>query len=191
MNRFTPPLCASRLMDYDRTTMPRAFSNCSRAILALSLLTLVGSFLCGEVWADEELDSECSQSVTVTDLTCTGGHDCLSTTGCASQTFTASCTGRYTINANTVCTGGGNCASLNACVNVYDSGGNRIGSNCHLNPCDCAQQCTQAVCLLEDQQYTLYVCLVPCAPDDACPTPMPNCYASGKISYCGAPTVCQ
>ncbi len=132
----------------------------------------------------------CAISVSATDSVCTGFHDCLSTTGCTSISFTANCTGKYDLKAETICSRG-DCEDFNACVNVYE-GGTRIGENCHVLPCsDCTEMCASAVCLEAHHNYTLYVCLTPCEPTDTCSTPgASSCKALGTVNWNSGAT-CQ
>ena len=148
-------------------------------ILSLSLV-LFGAM----AWAQ----CACNQTITVTDVTCTTPHDCISTTGCTSISFTASCSGEYDFGVALTCGAGLDCSDFNACANVYE--GTTFIENCHDNPCSqCSRTCT--VCLHAGHNYTLYVCLKPCADDGDCPV-TGMCTATGTIKYCGSgATSCQ
>jgi len=194
MDYFTPH-CATDFTMRDQHSSRRRALHLTLAKGVL-LLIVVGSFLfSGTAFAQGEGEQDCaycSQLITLNDITCTSSHDCLETTGCASQTFTASCSGWYSITSSVICSGGASCSSFNACVNVYDEGGNIIpGSNCHVNPCsDCSDSCPNTVCLIANKTYTFYVCLVPCVHTGTCPNPPWGCYAQGKLVICSPPTTC-
>jgi hypothetical protein len=134
--------------------------------------------LAGTLWAQP-----CTYQVSTSDGTCTSNHNCVSTTGCAVVTFTPTCSGWYKLEA---WTGDGqtNCCygAFNSCVNVYDNGV-RI-ANCHITSCNtggCYRLCEDAVCLIADHEYELYVCLVDCELQ-TCGMP-PPCTAYGRVKF--------
>lgn len=140
------------------------------------------------LWAqgDGGMDCPCEQTVSLLDATCTWPHDCLSTDGCTSTTFVASCTGNYKFNVSIFCEAG-NCTDYRVCANVYENGNLVPGGNCHNTPCnsDCDYLC--GVCLHYGHTYTLYVCLIRCTGGD-CPSPT-FCNARADLTYCGPGTV--
>jgi len=120
----------------------------------------------------------CSQCICVADNTCdaTGGCSSGSDTGCKGKSFTASCTGQYTLRYAFDCSGG-TCAQCYACVFVKDGVGNVIGvahSTCSSG--DCTQDMA-GPSLTAGQSYKLYVCKRAC--DGGNCNQCTNCIARG------------
>ncbi|MCB1060013.1 MAG: hypothetical protein KDB65_07270 [Calditrichaeota bacterium] len=106
----------------------------------------------------------CTQCICVADGSCDGnisscnGFD----SGCAAQTFTAQCSGSYSLRYSLSCSGE-TCNECFACVFVTDSEGQVIGV-CHSDCAnsDCEGDCTNQAPLTANERYKLYVCLRAC-----------------------------
>jgi len=126
--------------------------------------------------------TRCWQMVSGSDVKC-AGNSCLSTDGCTAYPFTASCSGVYAIDAWTTCNEG-KCFWCMSCVNICNKSGDRL-ANCHTTNCDneiCECSCTGGVLLDAGGEYTMYVCLIACAPD-SCPHCGEDCEAYGCVRY--------
>jgi hypothetical protein len=133
------------------------------------------------LWA--QVDCPCEQTVSVADPACTSPFDCVSRTGCASTTFTASCTGYYTYTISVLCEGE-DCSDYNLCANIYEGANPLPNSNCHNNNvgCDPCSHTCDSICLQHGHTYTLYACLTTCGGD--CPSPS-FCDGHATLTYCG------
>ena len=148
------------------------------ALLAAVVMLLVGT---GILFAQDQPDA-CTQVVSLSDVTCSTG-DCISPDNCTSRTFRCTCPGPFKMVAKTICSGGVNCANCQACVNVYDDQGNLV-VNCHVTGClggECNYVCGDEFTLESGQNYTLYVCLIPCTGHDCNDCPSTTCKAYGCI----------
>jgi hypothetical protein len=154
-----------------------------KASLILGMLLILSS----AQWAqgDGIQDCLCAQTVTLIDATCHTMVDCATLDGCEMTLFTASCTGLYTMSAQTNCTSG-HCSDYGACVSVYENGVVLPNGTCHItSPCTgCSSLCIQSVCLIAGHQYKFYVCRTACDRLAPCPSPV-TCAVTGKLSYCG------
>lgn len=107
----------------------------------------------------------CTQCVCVADGSCSSESSCDgSDSDCETNTFTAECTGNYTIRYSLSCSGA-TCAQCFACVFLTDSDGQLIASSiCH-SSCqsgDCSNNCQTTVALTADQPYNIKVCKRTC-----------------------------
>ena len=109
----------------------------------------------------QEAPESCTQCICVADGSCEGSeYTCNSAndSGCEGTTFTAACTGNYTMRYAFDCNGG-TCAQCFACIFVTDSEGNLVGT-CH-SSCtsgDCTADCQATIQLTANQEYKLHVC---------------------------------
>ena len=133
--------------------------------------------------------TDCWQVVSGSDEGCTT-YDCLSADGCTAYPFTASCSGRYIIDAWTRCEQGA-CYECMSCVNIYEDG--HYMANCHTTNCSvqiCEYSCSDGVELEAGRQYTMYVCLVAC-PNSSCSDCEEDCTAYGCLRYNAVPPCWQ
>ena len=99
------------------------------------------------------------------------------------DTFTAQCTGNYTIDAWVTCAEG-NCTDCKSCVKVYRFDSPFPVGQCSNETCslgDCENTCTGAASLEQGRLYKLVVCLIPCTSDGNCNTCASTCQASFTI----------
>jgi hypothetical protein len=158
------------------------------SVFVIVCMALACGLFAGFSRAQEHIET-CQACVCAKDLTCAYPHDCQSTEGCESKTFTVDCPGTYTVTARTFCTGGGKCEKCQACVYVYEGGSFLV--NCHTTHCDqgqCQYSCggDNGVDLQWGHTYTLYVCLIPCV-GYTCADCGDNCRAEGCVFIPGSP----
>ena len=140
------------------------------------------------LWA--QADCPCEQTITVTDATCSDPWgDCVTPSGdYQSTTFTASCTGHYSMNVSV--SGCDNCDDYNVCGQLYDSGGGFLGHCYDTGNCSPCYRSCQTLCLYSGQSYTFYVSLESCG-QTQCPGALAG-QATGVVKYCGpGTTACQ
>jgi len=133
---------------------------------------------------------QCSICLPLTDATCTYPHDCISTNGCQSVTFTVPCyRDDYCIKVEANCS---DCKYCQVCANVYQGGTRVPNSNTHRQNCgslDCEDyNCGQGEGfeLFPNITYTFYVCLTSCSPNGC-----EDCDCAGKATlYTPGQTSC-
>ncbi len=160
-----------------------------KSVLSLILVLPVSTVLWAQGEGAETCD--CEQDITLTDGSCAGfWDDCTAPDAdYASRTFTASCTGHYTLKVSISCDGG-SCSDYNVCALLYDSGGTFLGHCYDLANCSQCNGSCQTLCLFSGRSYTLYVGLQACG-QTPCPSPV-TCTAKGVLTYCGPLAVtCQ
>jgi hypothetical protein len=155
--------------------------------LCCSVVCLLAAHQCGI--AQGGGGGRCWQVVSGSDEGCTA-NECLSTDGCTAYPFTASCTGNYIIDAWTKCPSGA-CYKCMSCVNIYEDG--HYMANCHTTNCDhetCEYLCS-GVWLEAGRQYTMYVCLIPCANNSCSGGCEEDCMAYGCVRHNALPACYQ
>ncbi len=113
----------------------------------------------------------CAQCICVYDNTCSSTFPCADTgfSDCRSYTFTATCGGAVSLRAYLNCgSSPETCKYCMACVKLVDNSTSSEIAYCH-NGCaedDCNEICSNVATLTANQQYTLYVCLRGCDPNE-------------------------
>lgn len=150
-----------------------------KAPSTLAATTILAVFLC----LGTNAIAQCTMCVSATDQSCSGTwDDCDSdVTGCSSTTFTAPCTGQYTLRA---WVGGCNdCMTCSACVWVVKANSGTVmgfvESGCPAEDCD--SQITN-VSLENGASYRLIVCKRACDVGDDCNDCDSECRANGAAS---------
>lgn len=147
------------------------------ATIVLAVFLFVGN--ANLAWA-------CDQKICLEDATCSGDwdDDCPLSSGgsnCASQAFTAACTGMYMLHAFVNCAYG--CDACEVCAVVTKaSTGAVVGS--------CGSECSGEVCdktcgtipLVANEGYILYVCRTPCSDGD-CEDCQSSCRTFGCLCF--------
>lgn len=142
--------------------------------------------------------AQCDVNVAVSDGSCTNGHDCFSTSGCESTSFTVDCSGCYCLKISIDC-GAESCENCRACANVYQGAVRISKSNCHNPDCESGEVCDINCCegglqnhfrLTNNVQYKLFVCKNSCPPAN-CGDCDNECIATAELVFVAQTSSCD
>ena len=153
----------------------------SKAPFILTAAVMLAVFLC---LGNANVFAQCAEKICLEDPTCSGPSDdaCDTPNGnCASQAFTAQCTGTYQLKALLLCQF--NCHLCEVCVMVEEVSTHKILATCS-SVCSnqiCNQNCS--VDLVQGEAYFLWVCKTPCQGSTCEDCTNTDCNAYGCLCY--------